>query len=235
MHLYMEVILRTVSALLILLLIAKWHGKQTVSNMTFHDFATAITMGAIAANLAFNEKVPVKYLILCLFILSLTSVGLSWLSLKSTTARKWIAGSPTVVIEHGKILDDNLRKLKFTLDSLNQSLRQKDIFDISEVDYAILETNGRLSVKKKEEYLNVTRKDLKLRSSKSTFPVELIMDGKILEKNVSENGISKDWLLSHIRKKGKKIEDVFYGVKSSNGKLYLDFYHDGIAAPVDKE
>lgn len=235
MQLYMEIILRTVSALLILLLIAKWHGKQTVSNMTFHDFATAITMGAIAANLAFNEKVPAKYLILCLVILTLTSVGLSWLSLKSTIARKWIAGSPTVVIEHGKILDDNMRKLKFTLDSLNQSLRQKDIFDIAEVDYAILETNGRLSVKKKEEYLNVTRKDLKLRSSKSIFPVELIMDGKIIEKNVGDNGISKEWLLSHISKKGKKIEDVFYGVKSSNGKLYLDFYHDGIHSPVDKE
>ncbi|AQT84700.1 putative membrane protein [Paenibacillus larvae subsp. larvae] len=236
MNEYIDILLRTISALIIILLIARLLGKQTISNMTFHDFATGITMGAIAANLAFNVKMPALHIILCLAVFAITSLILSWLPLKSKKARKWISGSPTVVIEKGKILEDNMKKIKYSLDSLIQSLREKDIFDIDEVEYAILETNGKISVKKKPEYKTVTMKDLKLPYSlKSSFPVELIMDGEIQEDNLAVHGITKEWLTSQLSKKGKKVSDVFYAVKSTKGNLIIDYYKDHLASPIDKE
>ncbi|HEY2492246.1 MAG TPA: YetF domain-containing protein, partial [Paenibacillus sp.] len=141
MHEYLELIGRTVLAFIALLLISRILGKQTISNMTFHDFATGITMGAIAANLAFYRKFHVLYFLICLVVLTLTSYISSVVALKYPRSRHWIAGAPTVVIDKGNLLEGNMRKIHYTLDSLNQSLREKDIFNLDEVDYAILETN----------------------------------------------------------------------------------------------
>lgn len=125
-------------------------GKQTLSNMNFHDFVTAVIMGAIAANLAFNEKMEVTHLLISLIVFTGTSYLLSKLNLRSRKIRLLAEGSPTVLIEGGKVLEQNLSKNKITLDSLNQALRQKEVFDINEVEYALLEVNGQVSVMKKK-------------------------------------------------------------------------------------
>ena len=169
MHAYVEILIRTVLAILMLLLIAKILGKQTISNMTFHDFVTGITLGAIAANLAFNEKLKWSYLILSLIVITITSFLLSVIALKSRKMRNWISGSPTVLIENGKILEDNMRKVRYTLDSLDQALREKGIFNMEEVEYAVLEDNGKVSVLKRDEYQYVTKKDMKLPPNDPSF------------------------------------------------------------------
>src|SRR5690554_1369383 len=235
MHAYMDILTRSIISILMLLLIAKILGKQTLSNMTYLDFVTSITLGAIAANLAFNEKLKWSYLILSLIVIAITSYLLSVIALKNRKLRKWISGSPTVLIERGKILEDNMRKLRYTLDSLDQALREKEIFNIEEVEYAVLEDNGKLSVLRKYEYQYVTKKDMKLPSNEQAFPVELIMDGKIIEKDMEDNGITKEWLESELRRKGKRISDVFYAVRGTRQQLVFDFYEDGIIEPIDKE
>nr|WP_310336696.1 YetF domain-containing protein [Paenibacillus sp. 2003] len=127
--------------------------------MNFHEFVTAVIMGAIAANLAFNEKIEVTHLIISLIVFTGTSYLLSKLNLKSRKIRLLAEGSPTVLIEGGKILENNLTKNKLTLDSLNQMLRQKDIFNMEEVEYALLEVNGQVSVMKK---INIERLRLRM-------------------------------------------------------------------------
>jgi uncharacterized membrane protein YcaP (DUF421 family) len=235
MHEYIYIFIRTFTALIILLLIARILGKQTISNMTFHDFVTGITIGAIAANLAFNEKIEVWYLILSLIVVTITSYTLSVIAIKSRKLRKWISGSPTVMIEDGKILEDNMKKVRYTMDSLNQSLREKEIFNIEEVKYALLEDNGKLSVLKKDEYCNVTKKDLSIVSNTAFFPVELIMDGEIIEDNLERNGLEKEWLVKELKNRGKKISDVFYAVRGTRQLMVFDFYEDNINKPIDKE
>ncbi|WP_245251137.1 DUF421 domain-containing protein [Paenibacillus turicensis] len=142
--------IRSISAFILLLVIARMLGKQTLSNMNFHDFVTAVIMGAIAANLAFNEKMEVTHLLISLIVFTGTSYLLSKLNLRSRKIRLLAEGSPTVLIEGGKVLEQNLSKNKITLDSLNQALRQKEVFDINEVEYALLEVNGQVSVMKKK-------------------------------------------------------------------------------------
>lgn len=235
MHAYVEILIRTVLSILVLLLIARILGKQTISNMTFHDFVTGITLGAIAANLAFNKELKLTHLILSLIVITITSYLLSVIALKSRKMRSWISGSPTVLIEGGKILEDNMRKVRYTLDSLDQALREKGIFDIEEVNYVLLEDNGMVSVLKKDEYQFVTKKDMKLHPNGQVFPVELIMDGKIIEKNLENNGLTKEWLELEVRRKGKRISDVFYAARGTKQQLVFDFYEDGIQQTIDKE
>lgn len=232
---YIEITLRAMIAILMLLLIAKILGKQTVSNLTFHDFVTGIILGSLAANLAFNKQLKSSYMIVALIVIAVTSYLLSLLAIKSRKLRSWISGTPTVLIENGKILDENMKKIRYSLDSLDQALREKEIFDLEVVEYAVLEDNGILSILKKQEYQYVTRKDLKLLSAPQSFPVELIMDGKLIEDNLKENGLTKEWLENELRRMGKEISDVFYGVRGTQQQLVFDYYEDGIKKSIDKE
>ncbi|MGG1635999.1 DUF421 domain-containing protein [Paenibacillus sp. FSL K6-3182] len=233
-HLF--ILIRSFSAFVILMLIARILGKQTLSNMNFHEFVTAVILGAMAANFAFNEKIQVVHLLIALSVFTITSFALSKLFLKFRNFKMWTEGTPTVLIEGGFILEDNLKKNNMTLDSLNQQLRQKEIFNIEEVEYALLEINGKLSVLKKKELQTVTLKDLQLNAGKAVqFPIELIIDGQLLRGNLNSNHIPETWLLSQLKSRGKKLEDVFYAVKSSNGQLYVDEYKDKIQHPIDVE
>ncbi|BFT76139.1 DUF421 domain-containing protein [Paenibacillus sp. P36] len=112
--------------------------------MTIYDF-----VGGIAANLAFNDKLNHWLIIVSLLMFFGIYFLVSKIALKSRTCNRLVSGTPTVVIENGKILEDNMRKIRYTLDSLAQSLREKDIFNMAEVEYACLEDHGKLSVKKK--------------------------------------------------------------------------------------
>lgn len=233
---HMIILLRSISAFVILLIITRFLGKQTLSNMNFHEFVTAVILGAIAANFAFNEKMEVIHLLISLAVFTFTSYFLSKIVVKNRKFRMWAEGTPSVVIEGGKILEENLRKNKLTLDTINQMLRQKDIFDISEVEYGVLEINGKISVMKKKEYQNVTLKDMKkgLKGNQQ-FPIELIMDGQLLENNLKINDLSPEWIIEKLKVRNKEIADVFYAVKGTDGQLYIDLYRDKIQHPVDVE
>lgn len=232
---YMEILFRTILAVVLLLLIPRILGKQTLSNMTFHDFVTSITLGSLAANLAFNVSLRSSYLVLSLIVITVTSFLLSAIALKSRTMRSWISGSPTVLIEDGKIMEANMRKNHYTLDSLDQALREKDVFNLEEVEYAVLEDNGKVSILLKEAYQPVTKKDLGLLAHPQDFPVELIMDGKLVERNLEIHGLTREWLEHELSLKGKRLSDVFYAVRGTQQQLVFDYYKDGIRHPVDKE
>ncbi|MFM9278599.1 DUF421 domain-containing protein [Paenibacillus jiagnxiensis] len=235
MNVYMEILIRTVAALVLLLFIAKILGKQTISNMTFLDFVTSITVGSIAANLSFNESINWRHFILAFTVFTLASLLLSVLALKSRKWRNRISGAPTVMIEDGKILEDNMRKMRYTLDSLNQALREKDIFNVDEVKYAVLEDNGKLSVLRKEKYQHATKQDVMHAPADEHFPVELIMDGQVIDKNLQKSNLTREWLEQELQKKGKSISDVFYAVRGTRQQLFFDYYKDQVNKPIDKE
>lgn len=231
-----EIIIRTIVAFVLLWSFTFLLGKQTINQKTYHGFIASVTLGTIAGNMAFNIKIKSLYFVISLLIMSGIVITLAFIALKNQRARKWIAGKPTVIIENGKILEQNMRKLKYTLDSLNHGLRAKDIFNIEEVEHAILEIDGSLSVLKKPDYRHVTKRDLSIASpSVEKLPVELIMDGKIMEKNLMQNQLSKDWLSQELTKRGLNLTDICYAVMGTNGHLYFDLYEDRISRPVDQE
>ncbi|WP_416202858.1 DUF421 domain-containing protein [Fictibacillus phosphorivorans] len=235
MNPYFDIIMRSVVAFISIFLAARILGKQTVSRMTIFDFIAVVTLGSVTANLAFALEVKARYIFLVLLIFVVLIYLSAFISLKSKRARKYVAGDPTVVIENGKILENNMKKMRYTLDYLNQQLRQKDIFSIDDVDYALVENNGLLSVKKKEELLTVTRKDLHIVKKDVKLPIEMIMDGEILLNNLKENNISKEWLLLELKQRNLTVESVVYALLTSSNKLYIDTQDDRLHSPLDVE
>ncbi|UJF35673.1 DUF421 domain-containing protein [Paenibacillus hexagrammi] len=248
---HLLILVRSIAAFVLLLVITRLIGKQTLSNMNIHEFVTAIILGAISANFAFNDKIDTSHLLISLSVFTITSWIISIATLKSRKTEKWLFGKPAVLIENGKLLEHNMKKNKYTLDSLNEMLREKDIFDIAEVDYALLEVNGKLSVLKKKEYRNLTFQDLQLQSqikpqtqphnqielsssaTSSKFPIELIMEGELIHEHLQEANIEQQVIEKAVRNKGYILSDVFYAVRGTDGNLYFDFYADRLSKPMD--
>ncbi|WP_062240268.1 DUF421 domain-containing protein [Fictibacillus sp. FJAT-27399] len=233
----MEVFLRTLLAFALFIAIARLLGKQTLSYLTLNHFIAAATLGSITANLAFNLNIETWHTVLAMITFFVTSILILFWTVKSRKARRWISGEPTVLIEDGTILEKNMGKAKFTIDNLNQLLREKGVFDINEVQYAILETNGGISVQKKPPFRMLTRQDMGIASQKNDakFPVELIMEKQVLTQNLMQNNLSEAWLQEELNKKNLTLSEVYYAVKGTNGNLYFDCYKDKLEAPIDKE
>ncbi|MFJ5963255.1 DUF421 domain-containing protein [Bacillus sp. NPDC093026] len=233
---HIEVILRTIFAFGILFGGARLLGKQTIAQMNIFDFIAAISLGSIAANLAFNTTLPLHHTSVSFVTLVLIIYMISIIALRSRKIRGFMAGKPTLVIQNGKILEDNMKSMRYTLDYLNQQLREKDVFDISEVEFAMIETDGHMSVKKYPSHENVVRKDLNLfMKAEQYMPIEIIMDGKLILKNIYENQLTENWVYDELKKRQLTLKEIVYAVRASNGSLYIDTYNDNIHSPIDQE
>jgi uncharacterized membrane protein YcaP (DUF421 family) len=225
-----EVVLRSFTAFAILLIGTRILGQQLISQMTTFDFIASISIGTIAANLTFNTPIKAYNFVLAYAIFIVVTVIIAIISLKNRKARKFFAGTPTVIIQDGQLLEDNMRKIRYTLDYLNQQLREKDIFNIDEVFQAMIETNGTLTVLKKPEYRSVTRQDMMIPvEQEKSLPIELIMDGVLIEKNLKQNNLTFEWIQRELERRKLEVQDVVYAVLSPNGKIYMDSYKDHIS------
>ncbi|WP_371380802.1 YetF domain-containing protein [Sporomusa aerivorans] len=206
-----------------LLLFTRILGKTQVGQLTFYEYVSGITIGSLAANIAAADadKVWNHYYDLILFVALTYSVSL--VTIKSRPLRKLIDGSPTIVIENGRIIAENMHGLRYDLDELNGHLRQQGILDPAEVQYAILETTGDLSVIKKADYQPLTKSDFNIHLADPSFPVELIMDGVVIERNLRRQNRSQDWLEKQLAERNiSDISQVTYAGIDSKGKLFVN-------------
>jgi uncharacterized membrane protein YcaP (DUF421 family) len=144
-----EIIFRTLTAFILLWIFVQLLGKQTIAQRTYHLYIASITMGTIAGNLAFNIKIKFLYMIIAFIMMGAVVFLLNLVSFRNQRFRKWIAGEPAMLIQKGQILEESMKQMGYSIDTLKQALRGKDIFNIDEVECAILEVNGSLSVLKK--------------------------------------------------------------------------------------
>jgi uncharacterized membrane protein YcaP (DUF421 family) len=221
-----ETIIRTIFSVFLLIVSIHIIGKQIIARATYLHYIVNITLGSIAANIAFETKLNFFNLTASFVVFVAISVLLSHLSLKSHTLKKWIIGKPITLIDKGKILEKNLSKINMSLDVLTQNLRRKDIFDMNEVECAVIEMDGGLSVLKKTMYLPVTRKDLAFQKPDSSFPLELIVDGEIIFENLTKKNLTMGWLEKELVKRKLIQKDVNYMVLGTNNQLYIDLYQD---------
>jgi uncharacterized membrane protein YcaP (DUF421 family) len=132
-----------------------------------------------------------------------------------------------VIIKDGVILEGDMKRIKFTLDNLNQQLREFGIFDISEVEFALLEVSGNLSVLKKTKYQSLTKNDIfpSAQNQKLNFPVELIIEGSLIEANFDKK-YTREWLNQQLQLRNLQREQVQYAVIGTNGILFIDLFKD---------
>ncbi|MDF2790037.1 MAG: hypothetical protein K0S80_3135 [Neobacillus sp.] len=224
---YVEVAGRAILSFLVLFTLARILGKKQISHLTFFDYVVGIVIGDMASQIAIDTSMKFVNGLIGLIIYTLLSVILAYGAIKSFKFRDLVESSPSILVKDGKIMEKGLFKHKMTYDDLMNGLREKDAFMIDEVEMAILETNGQISVMKKPEYQSLTPKDIGLKMKVDHAPSLIIIDGTLLEKRLGPLGYTKDWLLSEIKKKGANdFEDVFLAQIDSNGSVFVDLYDD---------
>lgn len=228
------VIVRAIISFFSLLIFAKILGKEQISQLTFFDYILGITIGSIASEATIDLSSRAWPHFIGLLSWAVLAYLMQFISLKWRYAAKVIEGEPVIVIMKGKIMDKVLKKMKFRISDVLVLLRNQGIFDLNEVDYAILEPNGSLSVLKKPEYLPLTPKDMSIEVKPTGISTELVYDGKIIEQNLRQMNKDKKWLINQLKKHGiKDVSEAFLVTLNDAGSLYVDKYNDSIKRVKD--
>ena len=220
---YLQIAIETVITFFVLLTLTRFLGKKQLSHLTFFNYVTGITIGSMAANMVMVSSKDYTKDLLSLVIWCSLTIIVSYVSLKSGKLRVIFDGQPTIIIKHGEIDRKALKRTGINIDDLTMMIRQYQAFSIAEIDYAILEPNGRLSVLKKPKYQGIQKNDLQLTPAPLSYlPTEIIVDGKLLPKNLLEVGKSTEWLNKELSKvKIVDVKDVFYAELQSDGSLFI--------------
>lgn len=232
---WLDIIVRSILFLLILFLMTKLLGKKQISQLSFFEYVNGITIGSIGAEVVTGLEQSIYLGILSIVTFAAIPFIAGFISLKSKPFRNFVEGKGTVFIKDGKILEDNLKKERYTTDELLELLRKDNVFKVADVEFAVLETTGDLSILLKKENQPLTPKDLNLTVASEKEPQTVIMDGEILDEPLATGGRSRQWLHTELAKLGVTIENVFLGQVDSYGQLTVDLFDDKIQVPSPQE
>lgn len=213
--------MRTLILYIVLVLTVRLMGKRQIGEMEPAEFVVTMLIANLAAIPMQDSAIPLlSGLVPILVILGLELV-LAVLTLRSIRLRQLFCGKPVILIENGKILEKNLQKTRVNLDELTMHLREKDIFDLTTVKYAILETNGQLSTLLYAKDQPASAKDAGIRATEAELPITLISAGKLLEGNLSQTHRDRAWLEEELKKRACTVKDTLLLTVDRTGKLYL--------------
>lgn len=221
---FWEMTLRSVVTFVTLLLLTRIMGKKQLSQLSYFHYITGITIGSIAGEISAQHETHFINGFIALIWWFVFTMVMSYILLRWKKARKVLDDEPTIIIREGKILERSLKTLRLHIDDVMMLLREQSIFSIQDVDWAIMENNGQLSVLKKQSQLEATRQDVNIASAQPKyFPTDLISDGKLLHENLQELNLTEEWVMKKLRKKNiLNVEDVFYAQIQTDGSLFID-------------
>lgn len=212
---------RTLVLYIVVVIVMRIMGKRQIGQLQPFELVVAIMISELAAVPMQNTGIPLIYGIIPIVTLLIAQILLSLISLKSVKARAIICGRPSILIENGKINEKVLTKEMYTINDLLEQLRSKDISNIADVEFAILETNGQISVIPKSQKRPVTPQDMKLETSYEGLSLDLIIDGTVNYPNLKKANKDEKWLKDELRKFGiYRLDDAFFVSLDSNGNLY---------------
>lgn len=226
---YFEVLWRIVATFLVLLFLTRLTGKKQLSQITFFDFITAIAIGDIAAAKLSDPEAPFLPWLAGTVLWFAMTIALDRLVLSNRRIAKLVEGEPTIVIEKGQIYEQRLKQNYLRVDELLANLRAKGLFNPGDVEFAMFETDGTVSVLPRAQVRPVTPKDLKLSTSYEGIAREMIFEGRINQINLKDLGKDKAWLLKKLHEQGyDDLKQIFHASLDTQGGLYVDGYDDPI-------
>lgn len=223
---WFEITWRTLLAVVILFFLTKLLGKRQVSQLSLFEYITGITIGSIAAYVSLDAETEWGLGLVSQTVWVACSYSIEYLQIKSKRMRDFIDSKGSVLIEHGRVLEKNLKKERLTTDELMEQLRKKSAFNLADVEFAIMEPSGDINVLLKRENQPLTPKDLGLPVQPEREPQTVIMDGKLMEEALRKSGRDQNWLNKTLAGVKAAVPDVFLGQIDANGELYADFYDD---------
>lgn len=231
---FAQILFRTTLAFVTLFVVARLLGKQQLSQLTFYEYVTGITMGDITASIAIDHDRSPIYFIIALVMFALLTYSMGVVAEKSRPLRKLIEGEPVILIHNGKILEHNMAKSHYNMENLMMQLRERDVFNITEVEFAIAETDGYLTVLKKSKDRPVTPADLGLQTKYEGIPSEIIVDGQVIYQNLQQNHLDEAWLAARLQSLGyNSPREIVYASLDADGNLYIDEKRDRLDSMTD--
>lgn len=223
-----EMTLRSVVTFGVLLLLTRIMGKKQLSQLSYFHYITGITIGSIAGEISAQSETHFINGFIALIWWFIFTMVMSAVLLRWKKARKILDDEPTIIIREGVILERSLKSIRLHMDDVMMLLREQGIFSVQDVDWAIMENNGQLSVLKKTAQLEATRQDVKASATAPKyFPTDLIADGKIIHENLVELDLTEEWLMKKLRKKNiTDPTEVFYAQIQTDGSLFIDIRKD---------
>lgn len=218
---FLKVILTSISSAVALFIIAKILGHKQMSQLDFFDYITGITIGSIAAEMATELESPWKPL-LAMVVYGLITFLLTLTANKFPKSRKFFNGTPTIIMDNGKLYRKNMKKAKIDLTEFTVMCRQQGFFNLEDIQTAVFEYNGRLSILPKSTKRPLNPCDMNLEPQKELISTEIIMDGKILEENLKRTGLNSVWLEKKLKENGVKNEKcIGLAVCDENNRLSI--------------
>ncbi len=217
-----KVILTALLSVAALFIITKIMGHKQVAQLDFFDYVSGITIGSIGAELATELEKPYRPLI-ALCVWGGASLVLNLLAHKLPKTRKYINGTPTILMNKGKLYRKNLKKAKLDLSEFLLLCREQGYFDLDEIQLAVFEHNGKLSILSKAANRPATPEDLKITAKATHIGVEVVVDGRVMGENLSRIGRDVNWLQKRVKSQGyKDVKEIFLGVyRKEEDKLTL--------------
>ncbi|MDP4161173.1 MAG: DUF421 domain-containing protein [Bacillota bacterium] len=215
------VVLRTLILYTLVIVALRLMGKREIGQLQPFELVVILMISELAAVPSENVGIPLLSGIIPILVLLAASLTLAWISLKSPKARDIICGRPSILIERGQIIEEEMKKNCYNLTDLLEELRLKNVPNIADVEFAILENNGQLSVIPKATKRPAIPEDFNIAPKYEGLPQTVIMDGMLLKKNLEKSGQTLPWLKNELKKQKTKIEDVLLASLDSSNTLYL--------------
>ncbi|WP_341457392.1 DUF421 domain-containing protein [Anaerobacterium chartisolvens] len=219
---YLVVTMRVITIMILALIVTLIAGRRKMGELPIFDFIVIITLGAvIGADIADPEiqHLPTAYAVILL-------VGIQYVYsvviMKNKKIGHMLTFEPVIVIENGQFVKANLKKIKYSIDNVLMMLREKNVFDVNEVEFAVVESTGQISVLKKSQYQPITAKEIKVNTEYKGLSIPLIVEGEVYEENLSQLKLDVDWLVTKLKEKNiDSLESVFFASINTEGQLYI--------------
>ncbi|BAD42251.1 YetF domain-containing protein [Symbiobacterium thermophilum] len=228
------VLVRSAITFFNLLILCRLLGKTQVSQLTFFEYVSGITLGSLAAELSTNLSLRPWPVFVGLFAWGGFTLLTQLVALKSRWMAKMLDGEPVILVYRGQILEENLRRLRMRESELAELLRSQSVFHFDEVELAVLEPRGTLSVLRTADTQPVTPADLGIPASSRGLGIELVVDGEVMDQNLRRLGVNRTWLMAKLKEQGiRSPAEAFLAVVDADGKLYVDRYTDRVPKSHD--
>ncbi|WP_185806837.1 DUF421 domain-containing protein [Bacillus sp. HMF5848] len=222
---YLQISIELLVGFIALFILTKVLGKLQINQITVFDFISALVLGELVGNALFDDEIGIGKILFAITGWGILIYVVEFMTQKIKRWRSFLEGQPTIVISMGKIDYKALKKNNLDLNQLQHLLRSKDVFSISEVEYAILETDASISVLKKDQYNQPTKQDHHMSLQGVYLPITVILDGEVVRDNLQQTGHDEAWLLKQLKKHGhSSINDVLYAEWRQNQPLHVQGY-----------
>lgn len=219
---YLIITFRIVSVMALTLFLILKTGRRKIGELPVYDFLSIIVIGTVIGADISEPDIPHLPTLFSVFLIVALQYFVSYLLINHKKFARKITFGPTVIIQNGQFIKSNMERLKYSVENVLMALREKDVFDLNEVEFAIVEGSGSISVLKKSQFLPLTPSNMNIRTSMKGLAVPLITDGKVYDSNLEQLKLDRPWLASQLEQIGiHDFSEVFYADINSDGKLYV--------------